>query len=531
MTSLGPVRELDVLVVGAGPAGLIAAIELARRSINVRIVEKEAEPQRASRAKGLQPRTLEILCDIGVIDEVLAGGSQFPRWQSYQGATLKWEKCVYDLLGITIENPGIERPFTETLLIPQWRFEQILRTKLASLGVRVEYGTPLIRLLESEEGVHALLDSPSGAERVTCRYLIGADGARSFVRKSIGVRFSGETMSEERYVVADVLADGLSDRYWMNWSLPDKPNARISMCPLSHSRYFQFVAPIPIDLPQHELSLGLLQKLFDERCGWPGVNLSGLRWITSHVPSARLADHYRVGRTFLVGDAAHSPPTSPGQGLNLSVQDAYNLGWKLAAMFGGDDPTLLDTYEKERRPIGAGVVGVLAKEMIATGIDLESADLAEKRIRQDIFNTEHNYRGSALAVDQRRTSGRVQAGDRAPGATIRLEGGDDASLFDLIRGTHFTAIWLNSHLLQEGFSILSNRTAEHKAYRAVPSRDPQDVSDIHRVFGVSSDEPTLIVIRPDGYIALCAGDGAAMAWGERLKTMSFWSAVSCHPEP
>ncbi len=389
--------DLPVLVVGAGPAGLVLALELARRNIGVRIIEAAPAPLLASKAKGLQPRTLEIFEDLGLIDPVQEDGGEFPRWRSHDGTKLLWEKPIWELLGRGKPVATPDRPYPATWMIPQWRTEDILRNALLDHGIEVEFGTEFLWSEEGADGVIAAVRVGGEEEKIACRYLVGADGARSAVRRALGIAYSGETSLDELYIVADVKAGALQPGYWMNWAPGGDKSRRVSLCPLPHSDYFQFVAPLPPDRPVPELSLETLQALFNERSGRSDILLSDARWIISHRPTTRLADEMRDGWVFLVGDAAHSPPTSPGQGLNISIQDSYNLGWKLAAVVQGADPALLDTYEEERRPIAAGVLGVLARALIEKGVPPDDAEDRQRRIRDDIFHLDHNYRGCSLS--------------------------------------------------------------------------------------------------------------------------------------
>lgn len=493
------------LIVGAGPAGLVLAVELARRGVAMHIIDAAPGPSMASRAKGLQPRTLEIFDDLGVIDQVVAGGAKFPRWRSYQGTSLKWEKSVYDMLGIAEPQPTADRPFVQTWMIPQWRTERIVRERLHSLGVEVEFGCTLTDLQQDAGGVDATLSTATGQEHLRCRYLIGADGARSAVRKMLGITFRGETSADEHYILADVRAEALEKTRWLNWAVEGNPARRISMCPLPHSDYFQFVAPLAADERDLELSLATVQRLFDERAGWPGVALSDLRWIARHRPNARLADRFRDGSVFLVGDAAHSPPTSPGQGLNISVQDAYNIGWKLAAVLSGAPRSLLDSYEEERRPIAAGVLGVLAQELEAQGTEAAAAKASQDQIRRDVFNLTHTYRGRTLAFEMRERPGPVQAGDRAPDAMVTTTDGETRRLFDLLRGPHVTALWLNAQRLSATQIERDPLFGVLRTHVLLPPIGRDAAADIHQIYGIALDgPPVLVLIRPDGYVGLCA---------------------------
>jgi 2-polyprenyl-6-methoxyphenol hydroxylase-like FAD-dependent oxidoreductase len=302
--------RVPVLVVGAGPTGLVLALELARRNIAVRIVESRREPLVASRAKGLQPRTLEIFDDLGLIDQIREDGGEFPRWRSYDGGRFLSEKPIWELLGRGKPVATAGRPYPASWMIPQWRTEDILREALADHHVEVEYGVEFLWSEEDSQGVTAMVRSGMAEQMIHCRYLVGADGAASAVRRALGIAYPGELSDSEANIVADVKADALEPGYWMNWT-PDGDQARhLSMCSLPHSDYFQFVAPLPPDQPMPELSLASLQALFDERTGRGDIALSDVRWIVLHLPHTRLADEWRDGSVFLAGDAAPIPGCS-----------------------------------------------------------------------------------------------------------------------------------------------------------------------------------------------------------------------------
>ncbi|MDB5033587.1 MAG: hypothetical protein JWQ98_828 [Chlorobi bacterium] len=219
-------------------------------------------------------------------------------------------------------------------MVPQWRTVEILRDRLTELGGRVELGTGLTNLAPDNDGVVATLSNPDGTEQVRAGYVVGADGGRSFVRKSLGVNFLGESMDSDRSIIADVQAEGPDREHRHMWLNPAAPANRVALCPLPATRVFQYVAPITTeDTP--ELTLASLQRIFDERSGTTGVRLSELSWATIYRANIRMADTFRVGRVFLAGDAAHMHSPAGGQGLNTGIQDACNLGsWERRAMPG-----------------------------------------------------------------------------------------------------------------------------------------------------------------------------------------------------
>src|SRR4051812_11151763 len=337
-----------VLIVGAGPTGLTLACDLARRGVAARIVEASPGPQPGSRGKGLQPRSLEVFDDLGIVERVLAHGRPAMPMRS---VALDGQVTLGGAEPESLRNrPDI--PYTTSLVTPEWRVEEALRLLLADLGGTVEFGTTLVGFEQSEEGVSAVVVKDGEAETITARWLIGCDGGHSTVRKQAGIAFEGETREEVRMLVADVDVDGLDREAWHMWRHAD---GFLALCPLPSTDVFQYQAGLaPGQDP--ELSVANLQAILERRSGRTDLRLREPEWSSLWRANIRLADRYRAGCVFLAGDAAHIHSPAGGQGMNTGIQDAYNLGWKLAAVAMGGSAALLDSYEAERRPVAAGVL-------------------------------------------------------------------------------------------------------------------------------------------------------------------------------
>jgi len=214
-----------VLIVGAGPTGLALACVLGRRGVAFRIIDKTAEYFAGSRGKGLQPRSLEVLEDLGAIDRILANGRFHLPFRAYDGAGVLGD---HDMHADRVPTPDV--PYASPLIIPQWRVEQILRDRLAAYGGRVELSTELMGFEQERDGVTATLGRPDGIEQLVAEYMVGADGGRSFVRKELGVGFEGETWKHERMLVGDVQVDGLDREHWHSW--PKHAAGWVALCPL-----------------------------------------------------------------------------------------------------------------------------------------------------------------------------------------------------------------------------------------------------------------------------------------------------------
>ncbi|QEL16674.1 FAD-dependent monooxygenase [Limnoglobus roseus] len=474
-------NQTDVLIVGAGPTGLTLAIDLARRSIHCRIIDKSPLFFPGSRAKGVMPRTLEVFDDLGIVDAMVAAGGPFPPFRGYHGEAVLWDRTIHQMGGFPVLEPSPDVPYAQFHMVAQWRTEEVLRDRFATLGGRVELATELSGIEQDGDAVTATFAT---GESVRCRYLVGADGGASFVRKSMGVSFVGETDATDRSIIADVKAAGPDRDHWHMWTNPGNPANRVSLCPLPGTEYFQFVAPVTTDdVP--DLTLEPLQGIFDRRSGVTGVRLTDLRWATVYRVNVRMAERFRVGRVFLAGDAAHVHSPAGGQGLNTGIQDAYNLGWKLGAVLAGASEALLDTYEAERLPVAANLLGITSalhkQGFWSKGAAPQNADI-------DINQLKLNYRGGP--VSQGRSAGPLQPGDRAPDAPRRTGG----RLFDVFRGPHSTLLAFEPATGKYGDSV------------RVCSVAP-DEAEVRRIYGI---EHGYVLVRPDGYVGLIAPDEAAV---------------------
>jgi 2-polyprenyl-6-methoxyphenol hydroxylase-like FAD-dependent oxidoreductase len=393
--------DTQIVIVGAGPTGLTLGIELARRSIAFRLIEAAEGPLPGSRGKGIQPRTLEVFEDLGVIGAILEAGTPYPKLRVHLGP------LSLRLGPLGGRKQATERvPYPNLWMVPQYRTEEILRQRLTQLGGQVEFGTAFERLVAGEHGVQVHLSS---GELVNAEYLIGCDGGHSAVRKALGLALGGETLDTESAFIADVKVAELGQADWHVW--PFAKGGSIGLCPLPEPSLFQMMSPRE---PAEGIEVAI-QKV-------SGCHGSQMVWSSMYRPAVRMVDHLRVGRTFLAGDAAHLHPPTGGQGLNTGVQDAYNLGWKLAHVLRGGPEPLLDTYESERLPVAAAVLG-LSKRIYRTR-SLKRGE-ATNQLRL-------HYRASALSSGK--PWGRLHPGDRMP--DLRLI--DGTRLFEQMRGTHAT---------------------------------------------------------------------------------------------
>ncbi|MEU0602416.1 FAD-dependent monooxygenase [Streptomyces sp. NPDC006393] len=328
-----------VLVVGAGPVGLTAAAELARRGVPVRLVDKAAEPSPLTKALMVWPRTLEVFRGLGAAAYIDKHGLPVHSFRYNSGT-----EPICDI---------VFGDRTRPMVITQPDVEELLRTALEDTGRTVEWRTELTRLSQDPEGVLATLRGPDGEESTEeFAYVVGGDGASSTVRKAIGVEFKGATYPNV-FILADTAIDGDLQRDAVHYYCTE--NGIMVLVPLYNGRFRVFTAGPPGMKPE-DLTHEVLQDFVDKR-GPGGLKLYDVSWQTTFSIHARHAERFRAGRVFLAGDAAHIHSPAGGQGLNTGVTDAHNLAWKLALVHrGAAAPALLDSYGGERAAVAQAVV-------------------------------------------------------------------------------------------------------------------------------------------------------------------------------
>jgi len=438
------------VVVGAGPTGLTVARELRRRDVPFRVLERSEHPFTGSRGKGIQPRTLEVLHDLGLLEAFMAAGGDYPPLLVHlpDGGTMTRRMAEP-------RTPTESVPWPNPLMVPQWRTGELLAD-----GIDVEYGVGLTSLTQDEDGVRLVL---STGEQVCARYVVGADGGHSTVRRVLGVAFEGATEDAARMLIADVQVAGLDRENWHVWPDSDGRSMRLGLCPLAGTDDFQLYASDLESTPEQIVA-----------AADPSLKVTAVGWTSRWRPNIRMAERFRVGRVLLAGDAAHVHPPTGGQGLNTGVQDAYNLGWKLAT--GNDE--LIDTYEAERLPVAAAVLGISTKLYRRA---VERREDAMRRDDPELQQLELNYRDGPLARDHRARVGGLVAGDRAPDA--QLTGG---RVFDLLRGPHPTLLAVDWPGPLPDLGVPAHRIDEAREIYDGP-------------------EPALYLVRPDNYVG-CVSD-------------------------
>lgn len=467
--ALNSVKEIGVLVVGAGPSGLALACDLARRGVRTLVAERAAALFPGSRGKGLQPRTMEVFDDLGVVDAVLAAGGPAPVGMVWRGGERQGEHRLFDA-----PEPTETAPYTTPWMIPQWRTQEILLARLRELGGDVTFGTAVTGLTQDADGVTAEL-STGGTVRAA--YAVAADGGRSTLRRALGITMAGESVDPHPMLVADVRVPALDRDHWHMFPAADDSGLYAALCPLPGTQDFQLTAQLPAGATP-DLSLDGVRGLVAARTHLGADDVTEVRWSSDFRPRAALADRFREGRVFLAGDAAHVHSPAGGQGLNTSVQDAYNLGWKLGAVLRHGAPdALLDTYEEERLPNAARMLGLSTR--IHRGEARRGAATQQLGI---------GYRDASLAAETREGLARdaLRAGDRAPDGPCGA-----GTLFDAFRGPHFTllAVGTDAELPPPDGALLH----------------------VHRIPPYEPYGKGLFLVRPDGYVGWAGEDARGPA--------------------
>ena len=411
----------QVLIAGAGPTGLMLALWLARRGIAVRIVDKASGPGTTSRALVMHARTLEFYRQLGLADEAIAHGVKF-------AAVNLWERGRH-AARVAIGDIGKdESPFPFMLILAQDEQEALLIAALGRLGVNVERDTELVSFEDKGGAVAATLKTPRGEERCECAWLAGCDGAHSTVREKLGLRFPGGTYQHVFYV-ADIHGRGPAVNGELNLALDESD--LLAVFPLPGEGNARLVGTVKREaedakrtLEWQDVSTKLIEKLRFE--------VERVNWFSTYHVHHRVVDHFRRGRVFVLGDAAHIHSPVGAQGMNTGLGDAVNLAWKLAMVIRGRAPeAILDTYEPERIAFARRLVATTDRAFtfankdgpIARAVRLEALPrllprlLSWRPARRFFFRTlsqiEIKYRASALS---RGAAGRVHGGDRLPWA-------------------------------------------------------------------------------------------------------------------
>jgi rifampicin monooxygenase len=359
---------IDVIVGGGGPTGVMLASELRLQGVDALVLEKEAEPTRVVRALGLHARSIEVLDQRGLLDRFLPLGKQYPVGGFFAGIS----KPTPDRLDTA-------HPYV--LGIPQPTTERLLTEHATELGVEIRRGCELVGLSQDDHGVTVEL---ADGTQLRSRYLVGCDGGRSTVRKLLGVGFPGEPARRE-WLSGEVELTAPPEELAAVVTEVRKTQKGFGVGPSGEGLY-RFVVPAE-GVTEDRSVLPTLEEIRQRLRMFAGTDFGvhSPRWLSRFGDATRQAERYRTGRVLLAGDAAHIHPPTGGQGLNLGLQDAFNLGWKLAAEVNDWAPEgLLDSYHTERHPVAADVLNTTRAQ--AELLSTEPGPQAVRRLVSDLMD-------------------------------------------------------------------------------------------------------------------------------------------------
>ncbi|EGN96518.1 hypothetical protein SERLA73DRAFT_184588 [Serpula lacrymans var. lacrymans S7.3] len=537
---MSPTSTSDpVLIVGAGPSGLVAALTLLRNNIPVRIIDKEPFHKSGQRGPGIHARTLELFHILDV-PEVAKVGTPVPPMRTYKPNSLEPLKTFF-MSPYREPTPAI--PYYNALLVGQNTLEGILRSHLEKFSCNVELGTELRSLEQHPDYIVVRLAKKQGDEEIEetfeTKWLIGTDGAKGVTRKQLALTFSGETREEARILTGDIrlTGKGIDRKHWHIFG--DSQSGTVVLRPTNElgEDGFQFVAAgRDVDVPKLAGSKEELFKFISSTIDTE-IEFNELIWSSEFRPNIRVANKFSEGRVFIAGDAAHVHSPTGGQGLNSSVQDSFNLCWKLALVYKGLAPaSLLESYTTERLPVIAEMLNItteiLDKTMNLTRFTADSAFVRTQRMNM----LGVNYRTSPIVLNEVTTDaepvaayGLVQdgvllAGDRARDAPALVDVKSVSQevttrLFDVFRTSYHTVLIF----AQDAAKILTI-VSTLKQYEAVvrsavvlPATtsvesalsmgvDSADMVLLDREghayngYLIKADETRVVIVRPDGVV-------------------------------
>jgi 2-polyprenyl-6-methoxyphenol hydroxylase-like FAD-dependent oxidoreductase len=531
-------QKTKVLIVGAGPAGMTAALELSRLQIPIRIIEKTREPATTSRAIGVQARTLELFEQRGLVERMLANGNP-----GVAGSIYGEGKRVFRL---DFSRNGSRYGYM--LFISQAETEAILRGALEKQQVTIEREVEFVALSQSEHSdpVNAILKHRDGAlEEVRCEYLIDTEGAHSISRTTLNLQFEGKTL-DENYALGDLYIDG--DLPATDFHIFSSEFGFMGLFPMGERR-FRLIASNPLSKPNKDTapSIEELQQIYDQRSHIP-ARFHDMSWSSWFRINSRMVSRLHVGRVFLGGDSAHIHSPAGAQGMNTGIQDMINLAWKLAFVLKRQaDPKLLDTYTDDRIPV---IRNVLTKtEGLTDAIGSENpvfrsvfshlapwivgTEFVQENSTERMSQLSLNYRDSPLSVSHH-SLGSLRAGDRVPNLDVQVVGGRGeamreptaARLFQLLNTDRFTLLFANLNDAETTHHSVQSSLSPWKGlleiYSIAPSANAEQ--PFTSIFG---SKPALILVRPDGYAAFT---GSADSLDSLAKYLKSWFPVQKEPE-
>lgn len=509
----------DVLIVGAGPTGLMLANQLARRGVRPVIIDRHSGPAQHTRAIGVHARTLEIYAQLGLIDQAVVQGVRTGGVNMWSGGERKARIPIGDI-GASLS------PYPFILMLGQDLNEAMLGEKLREFGVGIRWNTELIDFEQDGEGVSATIRQANGqTQTIFARWVAGCDGSRSFVREHSKIDFPGAPY-EHVFFVADAIGTGDM--------VPGELNVYLwkegfhLFFPMRGENRWRVIGILPPEL-RERADLAFEDVVGDLRAAAGAkLSFSACRWFSTYRIYHRAASRFRDRRCFLLGDAAHIHSPMGAQGMNTGIQDAYNLAWKLAAVVSGEaDDALLDSYEAERMPVAQRLLEttdrafkvVVSDTWLAASFRtrvmarMVAFGMQRERVRRAVFRAVSQigieYRASALS---RMLPGlrapAVLAGDRFPWLRVKLrDHGPAEDLYEHLDDTRFNLIVVGQHApaFASGLSgLICTHLIPYAANEAA-------------LASAQIPSPSFYLLRPDGHIGLAGAELNQAAITEYLR--------------
>ena len=503
--------DAPVVIVGAGPTGVMLGIELARRGVEVSILDRQPARSPESRAIGIHARTLEVFHRLGLVEQFLDLGHRLDGFTVHTRARRS----------LRVGFGGVESPYPFMLTLSQAETQRILEEHLEALGVSVQRGVRVLDLRDDGNGVE-LRTLWFGEEReraVRANWVVGCDGAHSIVRRSLGLPFDGEDYAQD-WLMAEVNTDWPMARNHFHVFAHTAPP--LPIFPMPGGRWRVFLPEVANRSNERQApDMAEVERLAADR-GPAGMRLTDPSLLATFRCYRRSTKLMRNGRVLIAGDSAHVHSPAGGQGMNTGLHDSFNLGWKLALVAQGQAPPgLLDTYQDERAPIAAEVLALThrlvrtftisspAKRWLRDRLLPAAGALpgAKLRYASRVAQVSHNYRGGPLAPAAARAERRsIAPGDRLPDVPGLRLGETEVSMFDLLRTPVHTLLVFagrrgDAKVAREAVDRFASREALVRAVtvggRAGTVADPE--LRAHRRYGALSGR--LVLVRPDGYIA------------------------------
>ncbi|RYY36698.1 MAG: monooxygenase [Sphingobacteriaceae bacterium] len=504
-------QHTQVLIVGAGPSGLMMAAQLLRNGVQPVIIDQRDGPTHHTKALAVQARTMEIYRQMGLVDRVLKEG------KPSEGVTFNQDGKAH--ASFRFNNIGeSQTPFPYVFFYPQSRNERLLLDELTRLCCPVYWNTSLIKVQQHTQNVSVVVTDGTTEQTITCDWLIGADGAHSAVRKQLGIKFSGDTYPHTFYLIDAQLAPGQLQN---NIELHLAKKGLAAFFPMPDADNYRILGDLPVSLEnKEEVNVDDVLPYLQKVTNWH-IDIRHTNWFSLYRIHHRAAENFRAGNCFLIGDAAHIHSPVGGQGMNTGLQDAYNLAWKLAGVINGQlSKQILDSYAAERMPVARQLVNTTDRAFNIITTSNFAVNFAKRWVISQVLKmmwgsqkfkefffrqisqTAISYRDSKINLHLSRSSA-IKAGDRLPYIKIYDEKAQlETDLHAWCTKPGFTLIVLGKYKEIDIFTLAKWITQKYQGMINLFYLPPSQKNvEVFTAFDITKIEhKKAIIVRPDMYI-------------------------------